>query len=215
MWTRRPSGGGLANSSARTWPSPRRRWRQRPVHSSDLSGYKSRGSIWSRCCSLLLGVVQFLAQFRSSLAANRVTVEGTVTQLHQWICSVLCIRVCVRWSIVGLSRGSRTERYKSRKPSILWYHSHYKLTRSNEVPINQATMAFKVLLQFFKSAQRKLTCTEKVDSILIILVNSLWYDSLSVGFSIITNYNNSRIIIERWVCCVFSRIPSFSVLLFH
>lgn len=113
-------GGGLAKSSARTWPSPRRRWRRWPMHSSDLTGYKSRGPIRSRCCSLL-GVVRFLAQFRCSFceSGNWRRNRHPVTSVNMPCFIYVYVYRWVAWSMVGLSRGSRTERYKSRKPSIL------------------------------------------------------------------------------------------------
>lgn len=61
-----------------------------------------------------------------SAAANRVTVEGTVTQLRQ--------RACGSWS-----HGIKAENH----PSVVSFAS--QTDRLRDLPIKQATMAFKVL----------------------------------------------------------------------
>lgn len=75
----------------------------------------------------MLGVVRFLAQFLChSAAANRLTVEGTVTQLRQ------------------PARGSWPRGIKAENhPSAVSFAT--QTDRSTDLPIKQSTMAFKVL----------------------------------------------------------------------
>lgn len=80
-----------------------------------LTGYKNRGPIRSRC-SFLLGVVQFLAQFRCSFceSGNRRRNRHPVTSVN-----MLCFMYVyvLPWSMVGLSRfpnrGIKAENHPS------------------------------------------------------------------------------------------------------
>lgn len=148
--------GGLAKSLARTWPSPRQRWRRWPMHSSDFTGYESRGLIRSRCCSLLLGVVQFLAQFRCSFceSGNRRRNRHPVTSVNMSCFIHVYVYRGVWWASLAVpeQRGIKAENHPS--------FSIIRITNSQDRTKYRSTeqqWPSRYCIQFFKSAWRKLT----------------------------------------------------------